>query len=397
MLRELSVQNLALIEDVHVELEEGYCAWTGETGAGKSLLLTALGLVAGGKASADLIRSGKSEAARPLSSISTIRSSGPRSKKRSGARLMTISSSSRADCHLKGGVEPKSTGCRSPSSTLQKLGERLVDIHGQLEGRALLDPDQQRDLLDAYGGLDELLRKYRDARQAHETLRQEAEALLESEATRQRERALLEFERDELAGADPRAGECDKLSREAHRLQKCRADPHGCIRGLCSLVRGRPVGPRLVDSHRADTRAADKGTRRDCRGGIHTRATRRRNARSRVQSPRRRQGWDDDPERLEEVEARMAVYRRLAGRFHCTVDELADRRAAIEAKLEALDRDDADLLVMDKPLAVAWTRLEAGCERADGCANEARQRLREGDSEADEAVGTGGCAALSRD
>lgn len=62
MLRELSVQNLALIEDVHLELEEGYCAWTGETGAGKSLLLTALGLILGGKASADLIRSGKSEA-----------------------------------------------------------------------------------------------------------------------------------------------------------------------------------------------------------------------------------------------------------------------------------------------------------------------------------------------
>src|SRR5580700_8506816 len=62
MLRELSVQNLALIEDVHVELDGGYCAWTGETGAGKSLLLTALDLVLGGKASADLIRSGKTEA-----------------------------------------------------------------------------------------------------------------------------------------------------------------------------------------------------------------------------------------------------------------------------------------------------------------------------------------------
>src|SRR4051812_29526803 len=62
VLRELSVQNLALIEDVHVELQGGYCAWTGETGAGKSLLLTALGLVLGGKASADLVRAGRGEA-----------------------------------------------------------------------------------------------------------------------------------------------------------------------------------------------------------------------------------------------------------------------------------------------------------------------------------------------
>ena len=62
MLRELSVQNLALIEDARVELEPGYCAWTGETGAGKSLLLTALGLVLGGKASAELVRAEKPEA-----------------------------------------------------------------------------------------------------------------------------------------------------------------------------------------------------------------------------------------------------------------------------------------------------------------------------------------------
>src|SRR3954447_11797942 len=62
VLRELSVQNLALIEDACVELRDGYCAWTGETGAGKSLLLTALGLVLGDKASADLVRSEKSEA-----------------------------------------------------------------------------------------------------------------------------------------------------------------------------------------------------------------------------------------------------------------------------------------------------------------------------------------------
>src|SRR5436305_7068471 len=62
VLRELSVQNLALIEDARIDLRPGYCAWTGETGAGKSLLLTALGLVLGGKASADLVRSGKDEA-----------------------------------------------------------------------------------------------------------------------------------------------------------------------------------------------------------------------------------------------------------------------------------------------------------------------------------------------
>src|SRR6202790_2629761 len=61
MLRELSVQNLALIEDVRVQLEPGFCAWTGETGAGKTLLLEALGLLLGDRGSADLIRTGAEE------------------------------------------------------------------------------------------------------------------------------------------------------------------------------------------------------------------------------------------------------------------------------------------------------------------------------------------------
>src|SRR5436853_2071167 len=61
MLRELAVQNLALIEDVRVELHDGFCAWTGETGAGKSLLLGALGLLIGERGSADLIRAGSNE------------------------------------------------------------------------------------------------------------------------------------------------------------------------------------------------------------------------------------------------------------------------------------------------------------------------------------------------
>src|SRR4051812_41913664 len=61
MLRELSVQNLALIEDVRVELEPGFCAWTGETGAGKTLLLSALGLLLGERGSADLVRAGAEE------------------------------------------------------------------------------------------------------------------------------------------------------------------------------------------------------------------------------------------------------------------------------------------------------------------------------------------------
>lgn len=74
-------------------------------------------------------------------------------------------------------------------------------------------------------------------------------------------------------------------------------------------------------------------------------------------------GWDDDPARLEDLEGRMALYRRLAARFHCTPDELPDRWAATESRLTALGRDAADLLALDRPLAEAWRDLKQAASR----------------------------------
>ncbi len=108
-------------------------------------------------------------------------------------------------------------------ATLQRLGEQMVDIHGQNEGRALLDPERQRDLLDAFGGLGEPLAAYRRAWTAHERLQSKRRALLDAAQARRRERALLEFERDELANADPRCGEHDELLRESSLLANAAA------------------------------------------------------------------------------------------------------------------------------------------------------------------------------
>ena len=154
MLRELSVQNLALIEDVQVELDEGFCAWTGETGAGKSLLLTALGLVLGGKASADLVRAGKTEAR--AAAVFVVEDAALRSvledilggsvEEEELIIMRRVSAQGRSSAQV--------NGMPVTIATLQRLGEQLVDIHGQTEGRALLDPDRQRGLLDAFGGLE---------------------------------------------------------------------------------------------------------------------------------------------------------------------------------------------------------------------------------------------------
>jgi len=371
MLRELSVQNLALIEDVHVDLEGGYCAWTGETGAGKSLLLTALGLVLGGKASADLIRSGKSEAR--AAAAFELRDPELRAEIEStlGGSLdddqliitRRVASQGRGSAHV--------NGLPVTVATLHKLGERLVDIHGQLESRALLDPDQQRALLDAYGGLDDRVRAYRKAHQAHETLRRKRQSLLDSALARQRERALLEFERDELAAALPKAGEYDELAREAQRLLSAEQIRTAAAAGYSLLYEADCSAQDLL-TRVARTLDPFTGAAPELTEAVSTLERLADEAREVAFSLRDLgQGWDDDPARLEELEARMALYRRLAARFRCTVDELAERRAATEAKLSALQQDEADLVALDLPVAAAWHALK----HAAGQLTRARRKL----------------------
>jgi DNA repair protein RecN (Recombination protein N) len=355
VLRELSVQNLALIEDVHIELEGGYCAWTGETGAGKSLLLTALGLVLGGKASADLIRSGKSEVR--AAAVFEIADADLRNE------IETILGGPLEDDQLiltrriaaqgRGGAQVN--GLPVSVATLQRLGKQLVDVHGQLEGRALLEPEQQRSLLDAYGGLREAIDTYQCARRSHEELRRTRQTLLDSVHARQRERALLEFERDELAAADPRPGEYDELGREAHRLQNAEQIRTAAATGYSLLYEADRSAQDLL-KRVARTLEPLAQTASELAEAAVTLERLAEEAREVAFSLRDLgQGWGDDPSRLDDIEARLAVYRRLSARFHCAPDALADRRVEIEATLSALDQDDADLLALDQPLAQAWS------------------------------------------
>jgi DNA repair protein RecN (Recombination protein N) len=363
VLRELSVQNLALIEDVHVELEDGYCAWTGETGAGKSLLLAALGLVLGGKASADLVRAGKGEAR--ASAVFELNDPALRAEVEAllGGTLdddqvivtRRISAQGRSAAHV--------NGLPVTVATLNAVGARLIDVHGQHEHRALMEPDQQRAVLDAYGGLEPQLAAYRAARDVHDELRRRRLDLIKAAHDRARQRALLEFERDELAAADPQPGEYDELAREAHRLSHAEqlrtaaGDGYALLyeadhsaQGLLEKV-ARLLEPIARSVPELEATVADLGRLADeTREAAYTLRNLGRD-------------WDDDPARLEEIEGRLALYRRLAARFHCAADDLADRRDEVEAALAAIERDESDLRGLDRPLAEAWSTVKAAAEQ----------------------------------
>jgi len=364
VLRELSVQNLALIEDARVDLRPGYCAWTGETGAGKSLLLTALGLVLGGKASADLVRAGKDEArAAAVFDLAASGEQGGDATLRGDLEaclggpidddllIVTrrVSAAGRSCAHV--------NGLPVAVATLRALGERLIDIHGQHESRALLDPDRQRALLDAFGELGPLLDAYRGRREAHARLLERRAALIRQSGEHDRERALLSFERDELASAKPIPGEHDDLAREAHRLANAGAVRSAAKEGFALLYEAdRSAQGLLEKAARGLAPLADAVPEfADAAADLARLAD---EARDIAYALRRfGQDLDDDPARLDEVEARLALYRRLASRFRCEPDDLPGRLAATEARLAALEGEGADLLALDAPLAHAWAEV----------------------------------------
>jgi DNA repair protein RecN (Recombination protein N) len=370
LLRELSVQNLALIEDARVELEPGYCAWTGETGAGKSLLLTAIGLVLGGKASAELVRQGSGEAR--ASAVFELADESLRREIEEilGAEIeddrliltRRVSAEGRSQAHANG--MPVAVG------TLRRLGARLIDVHGQHEGRTLLEPDRQRDWLDAYAGLAKPVASYREARGAFESLRCRRAGLLEAAERREREKALLVFERDELFAAEPKAGEHDELTREALRLGNIGALRDAASEGYTLLYEAERSAQGLLQkvARRLDGLSESVPEFADAAADLERLADEAREIAYSLRGLG--QGWDDDPDRLEEVESRLALYRRLSARFRASPDELGHRLESIEAQLSRIDREDSDLVALDVPIADAWSALKATA----GLLSEARRR-----------------------
>src|SRR6516164_2459901 len=160
MLRELAVQNLALIEDVRVEIQPGFCAWTGETGAGKSLLLGGLGLLLGERGSTDLIRAGTDELR--ITGVFELTPPAVREEVErvldatleDGEVILARRLTRAGRSHAYVNDQPVTVG------TLRQLGALLLDLHGQRESESLLQPAYQLQLLDAYGNLEAPRQRY---------------------------------------------------------------------------------------------------------------------------------------------------------------------------------------------------------------------------------------------
>jgi DNA repair protein RecN (Recombination protein N) len=217
MLESLRIRNFAIIDEVEVELDNGMTVLTGETGAGKSILVDALGLVLGERGSATLVRQGAERAelsaefaTRALPAVCDWLAEQELDMDGECVVRRVIGADGRSRAFINGNPVPL--------QSLKALGEKLVDIHGQHFHQSLAKRRIQRQLLDFYGGLDSQLQQVRDAFTAWRTLANKLEALENANADRAARLDLLQYQVRELEALDLAGDEIDELEAERQKL-----------------------------------------------------------------------------------------------------------------------------------------------------------------------------------
>lgn len=236
MLAQLFIRNIAVIEKASIDLEKGFTVLTGETGAGKSIIIDAIHAVLGERTSKELVRTGTDSAS--VSALFTGLDEDTLSlldqlslpREEDGSLLI------QRDIRLEGRSTCKINGAPATVSMLKQLGPRLVTIHGQHESYELLSPEVHMEYLDSFAGLESLLAEYQAAyRTLRETQRQ-LEALQTDEGEKARLSDLLHYQIDEIEAANVRVGEREELEaqRELIRNSEKIASALEMLRGLLS-------------------------------------------------------------------------------------------------------------------------------------------------------------------
>jgi DNA repair protein RecN (Recombination protein N) len=336
MLRALEVRDFVIVERAGLELEKGFTALTGETGAGKSILVDAIELLVGGRGDAALVREGAERA--ELSAefefddkgfSAWLEEAGLAGDPGTALLRRTIDRSGRSRCFINGHA--------ATLAQLKAAGEHLVDIHGQHEHQSLLRPAAQRALLDAHAGCEDLARQTADSYHAWKRLAALAEEAEKNFAQRETERAGIDEQLKDLRKLAPRDGEWQQVSAEHTRLQHGSSLLGGAQSALEALAESEgaalsqlaAVASRLKALSAHDDRlksVVEMLESAEAQAGEAVRDL--RNYASRV---------DLDPQALRAVEARIESLHAAARKYRVRPEALHELLSQLERRLGELE------------------------------------------------------------
>jgi DNA repair protein RecN (Recombination protein N) len=346
MLRELRIKNFAVIDEIALELGAGFNILTGETGAGKSIILNALGLISGNRVNTEIIRHGEDEA-----SVEALFAELPGAVKQklqdAGYEVVdelivkrVVSRSGKNRIYVGGSL--------CPLNVLAEVGDLLVHIYGQHEHHTLLKPESHLLLLDSFGGLaesaGEMRAKYRAMATAWHNLKQ-ARGLLEQ---RKKQKELLEAQAGEISNARLRPEEEEELQAKKNILVHAEKLYQGCLEGEELLYEGdNALVGRLgrYGSKLRDLASIDSGLKSTV-DLVDSALAQLIEANSELRRYGERVHFE--PGALEQIEDRLEVIRRLKRKYNGSVQDILGMQIKIEEELQALQHSEEEIPQLER-------------------------------------------------
>jgi DNA repair protein RecN (Recombination protein N) len=349
MLTDLSIKNVAIIDTLHLSFRGGLTVLTGETGAGKSIIIDAVGLIMGGRASTDLIRSGSDEATVEaifdVSGLPEVWRQLEEAGLEAGSELLikrSISRSGKNRIFINGGM--------ATLALLTDISRSLINIYGQHESQTLLRPENHLLLLDAFGGTSAQREGFAALCGQLHGVQDRLAHLDEEEREAARRLDLLSFQSDEIAAAELRAGEEEGLEERrqvlaaAERLGGTSAEAFERLYGGDGAILGqlRRIATSITDLSTIDhTLAGLAATLEENYLQLEDAAISLRDYAARIEA---------DPAALQQADDRLDRIGRLKKKYGATVEEVLAYQQEIDAKLEQLRGREQDRAQLEAEL-----------------------------------------------
>lgn len=382
MLIELTIENIALIQSLRIDFSQGFNVLTGETGAGKSIVVDSVNLALGGRAERDLIRTGSEKASVQAlfdisacpKAISAVAELGVDCEDGMIALRRELSRSGRNICRISGVIVPL--------TTLRAVAELLMDVHGQHEHQSLLNPAAHMGYLDGYGGADHLALKaqvsalYAERSATASKLR----AVLKDAAERERLLDVLSLQVQEIEAARLKPGEEEKLAKKAAMLDNAQRIRDGVDEAYAlAYGEGRQEGAQELLSRAAA--AMENIANLDERFSALAEKLREvyylaQDAGYELQHLREELTFD--PEMAEKIARRLETIDRLERKYGATIEDVLAFGQDARNRLDQLNASEENIDSLKKELRVRDNSLKEACTRLTESRNALAKRLTQG-------------------
>jgi len=351
LLAELAIKNFAIIESISISFQKGFTVLTGETGAGKSIIIDAIHLLIGGRGSSDFVRHGEEKA--EIEGLFLVEDDHLSIEKLAvfGIEMEDGMIVLKRDMYASGKSVCRINGKLVTIATLREIGRTLVDIHGQHENQELMDEKNHLTLLDQFGGqaVQKALTEYQTLYREYEKIKKDIAALTQNEQLMAQRLDLLTFQLEEITNAELTIGEDEELLTEKRKLNNFEKLYHSILtayealqgeqKGLdwVSLALSNIEEAAGIDEAYNDTRQIISNSFYQLEDVVHS-------LRSQLDE------MEFDPNRLNEIETRLNEINQLKRKYGQTIEMILEYASKIEEEIEMISNKENHIESLNKKL-----------------------------------------------